>query len=387
MKTVIKGILIGIVLSASAGQAFAYPPDNAAVLYYRAFMLMEEPNEAIGEMISDLRKGESGVNEQIRRYVERNRKAINVIVTATEIRNCDWGLDFSEGLELAMPNLAKCRQAAYLLATDARVLAEQGDYKTALERCVAIHKMSIHVGDDTLVSCLVGVAIKGIANDCIVDILPRVSSDYEILQWLRIRLADVSSRHPSMRAALAKEAEVFGRTMNKEDIRAIFEDDFLDMPQDKIEELKQILQKDDEFFVRAREYYLSIMARMQSYFDLPYPQAMQGFEDLSQGIDNDLKEKPESIISRMLFPAIGRMCSVDTRGRTHLNAVLAGIDIYLIRAKTGELPDELPAGLPKDMFSGEDFIYEKTDNGFILKCQGKDLVKDIVHQYEFKVAK
>jgi hypothetical protein len=387
MKTVVRNILIGIVLSASAGQAFAYPPDNAAVLYYRAFMLMEEPNKAIGKMISDLRKGESVVNEQIRRYVERNRKAINVIVTATDIRSCDWGLDFSEGLELAMPNLAKCRQAAYMLATDAKVLAKQGDYEMALERCVVIHKMSIHVGDDTLVSCLVGVAIKGIANDCVVDILPRVSRDYELLQRLRIRLAALSSRHPSMRAALAKEAEIFGRSMNKEDIRAIFEDDFLDMPQDKIEELKQILQKDDEFFTRAREYYLSIMARVQSYFDLPYTKAMQEFEELSQEIDSDLEEKPESIISKVLFPAIGRVCSVDTRGRTHLNAVVAGVDICLIRAKTGELPNELPAGLPKDMFSGKDFLYEKTDAGFVLKCQSKDLSNDVVREFEFKVAK
>jgi len=309
-------------------------------------------------------------------------------VTATDIKNCDWGLDFSEGLELAMPNLAKCRKATYLLATDAKVLAEQGDYETALERCVAIHKMSIHVGDDTLVSCLVGVAIKGIGNDCIVNILPRVSRDSELLQRLRIRLADISSRHPSMRAALAKEAEIFGRSINKKDIRAIFKDDFPDMHQDKIEELKQILRKkDDEFFKRARECYLSIMARMQSYFDLPYVKAMREFEKLSQEIDNDLEEKPESIISKVLFPAIGKVCNVDTRGRTHLNAVIAGIEIYLIRAKTGKLPDELPAGLPKDLFSGKDFLYEKTDTGFVLKCQEKDLAYDTVRQYEFKVGK
>ena len=189
-----------------------------------------------------------------------------------------------------------------------------------------------------------------------------------------------------MRAALAKEAEVFANSLNKEDISAVFADGFLDMPPDKIDELKQIIQKDDEFFARAREYYLSVMARMQSYFDLPYTQAMQEFENLSQEIDNDLEEKPESIISRMLFPAIGKVWSVDTRGRTHLSAVIAGIDIYLIGAKTGKLPDELPAGLPKDMFSGEDFLYEKTDAGFVLKCRGKDL-DEIVHQYEFKVVK
>ena len=89
---------------------------------------------------------------------------------------------------------------------------------------------------------------------------------------------------------------------------------------------------------------------------------------------------------------------IDIRNRTQFNAVLAGIDIYLVRAKTGKLPDELPAGLPKDLFSGKDFLYAKTGAGFTLTGQGKGLdddsgfaltgqSKDIVHKYEFKVAK
>ena len=57
----------------------------------------------------------------------------------------------------------------------------------------------------------------------------------------------------------------------------------------------------------------------------------------------------------------------------------------MIKAKTGKLPDELPAGLPKDLFSDRDFEYIKTADGFILRCQGKDLGKDEIYEYEFKV--
>jgi len=67
--------------------------------------------------------------------------------------------------------------------------------------------------------------------------------------------------------------------------------------------------------------------------------------------------------------------------------MLTAVDIYIINAKTGKLPDAIPASLPKDMFSGKDFEYEKTADGFILRCQGRDLLKDEVHEYEFKVAK
>ena len=43
--------------------------------------------------------------------------------------------------------------------------------------------------------------------------------------------------------------------------------------------------------------------------------------------------------------------------------------------------------MPKDLFSGKDFKYEKTSDGFILKCPGKDLFKDEAYEYEFKIAK
>jgi hypothetical protein len=183
-----------------------------------------------------------------------------------------------------------------------------------------------------------------------------------------------------MRAAVAKEAEVCEQNINREGILAIAEGEPCDVP-------KEILQRDDEFYVRAREYYRSTMAKIQSVFDLPYSESLRRVEDLVQEAENDVNEKPEAVITRILFPAMWRIISLDTRSKTQLNAVLAGIDIYLIRAKTGKLPDELPAGLPKDMFSGKDFFYEKTDAGFILKCQGKDLDADIVQQYEFKVTK
>jgi hypothetical protein len=52
-----------------------------------------------------------------------------------------------------------------------------------------------------------------------------------------------------------------------------------------------------------------------------------------------------------------------------------------------KLPDEIPADSPKDLFSGKDFEYEKTKDGFVFRCRGKDLFKDEIHEYEFKVPK
>jgi hypothetical protein len=386
MKTVIRNILICAVLLVSAEQAFAYPPDNAAVLYYKAFMLMKEPNDAEKKMLRQFCDGNIVSSEQIRLCLESNQKAIKEIVTAAQIKNCDWGLDYSEGFAALMPHLAKCREVAYILAADAKISVEKSDYKSALDRYITIHNLGIHVGNDMLISCLVSRAIGRIANRNIVEILPQMSGNYEMLERLRARLGDVFSRFPTMKGAMEGEAKCNVNINKKDMLEAIHSSDFAKGDQDKVE---QVLRQQDnnDFYVRLKEYSQRIISRLGINFDLPYPQARQAFDDIYKEVETAAKEKPEAAITQIMLPAINRVLTTDTRDKTYFNAVLAGIDIYLTRAKTGKLPDELPAGLPKDLFSGKDFLYEKTNNGFVLKCQGKDEDKNVFQQYEFKVGK
>ncbi len=382
MKLVLRNILVGAVLFISAGQAFAYPPDNAAVLYYKSFLLLEEPNDAMKKMLRDLKDGNTSLNEPIRQYIDKNRKVINEVVTAAEIKNCDWGLDFSEWFDTKIEHLSKCRQMGYVLAADAKIFTEKGDYQTALERCFAIYKMGEHVGNDTVIQGLVSVAMRGIANGCIIDILPEVSGDLKMLEWLKRHFSDMVGKSFSLKAALANEAEITGQKINKKNALSVAEVicEPCDVP-------KEIISGDDKFFERIKENFLNYITKTQIAFDLPYTEAMKTFEDLDDELRKAAEEKPEVKLAMFIFPAVGRVYSIDTRIKTHNNAILAGIDIYIIRAKTGKLPDEMPEGLPKDLFSGKDFIYEKTGTGFVLKCQGKDLTFDIVRQFEFKIAK
>jgi hypothetical protein len=88
---------------------------------------------------------------------------------------------------------------------------------------------------------------------------------------------------------------------------------------------------------------------------------------------------------RAFIPALARILTLKTKNETHANAIKAATEVLLKRAKTKRLPDALPAGLPKDLFSGKDFKYEKTADGFTLRCRGKDLDKYETYKYEFKV--
>ena len=387
MRTTLKGILIGAALLVLTGQAFAYPPDNAAVLYYKAFMIMEDQNAADVNLLGQLRKGEISVNDRIRHLLESNSKAIKEIVTATQIKNCDWGLDTSEGLATCLPHLSKFRSCAKLLAADGAAFAEKGDYKTALERWLALFEMNRHMGEDTLVTRLVGSACESMAFDCIRGVLPKISNDCEILERLRGRLADISTRCPSMRAAIGNDAAVWSNSLNREGILDVVHNSDLSREDQNKAELVLRQRDNNDFYVRVVEYYKQVVSRMQIAYELPFPEAKQKLEDICVEVKNAAKDKPEAVITEVLHPAVNRVLMIDARNKTQFNAVLAGIEIYIIKAKTGKLPDELPAGLPKDMFSGKDFLYEKTDAGFTLTGQGKDLDKDIVQKYEFKVAK
>ena len=76
--------------------------------------------------------------------------------------------------------------------------------------------MGIHLGDDIdSYKRLLALLSGGLAYNCIVEILPQVSDDPEMLQWLRMQLADVSSRYPSMRTAIGNEAGVWGNSINR----------------------------------------------------------------------------------------------------------------------------------------------------------------------------
>jgi len=70
-----------------------------------------------------------------------------------------------------------------------------------------------------------------------------------------------------------------------------------------------------------------------------------------------------------------------------VNGTKVAVEVYLVLAKTGRLPERLPDYLPKDPFTGQDFGYEITDEGFALRCQGKEFQTRKKSLLEFRVRK
>jgi len=69
------------------------------------------------------------------------------------------------------------------------------------------------------------------------------------------------------------------------------------------------------------------------------------------------------------------------------NALKTAVEVYLVGAQTGRLPETLSAYAPKDPFSGQEFEYEVTQSGFVLRCRAADLDGNRIREYDFTVRK
>ncbi len=388
MKTMrdklIKLVLVAAVVT-HASPALAYPPDNAAVLYYKAFTLYEQPDD-IGNALWDYWKGRIESNEKIEKFIEKNRRIIDIVLDGTRIDDCDWGLDYSQGTEVLLPPHHKARDIFALLAAEARAHADKGDYRKALGRCISTYRMARHLNERPIICYLVGIAINGANSQCITLFLSEMPQDTEILTWLRGEFTELDKRSFSIEPVLRWKREAGMISMTPERVNDVVQSGLDDGPfKEKV--LKRIHDADGQFFERNREYWNNYMDSVEAAFQLPYSQGHAKLKKLDEELTKEYGKNPDATLTAGLAPTWARICSLSIRFGTHSNAIKTAIEIYMTKAETGTLPDALSDGLPGDLFSNRPFQYEKTGDGFILRCRGKDLDRDEAYEYEFKVKK
>ena len=118
-------LLLAIALLLCVGgtnlHAQAVPPktDNAALRYWMAFALMQDPpaDSATQTLLSDTAAGKVPWDEQrLGALVEQNREAVITMQRGTTLPDCNWGLDYELGPETPVAHVAKARVLARLNA-------------------------------------------------------------------------------------------------------------------------------------------------------------------------------------------------------------------------------------------------------------------------------
>lgn len=377
----VRIVLAVSILMILSGDALCYPPDNAAVLYYKASLIIGDPPDETAVMMIDAIRGKTTADEKLQEFVKGQSNAIKTAMAASGIENCDWGMDYSKGFELLLPHLGPMRRVCKVMLLDAQIKAGEGDIEKALEQSLACFRIARHIKKDTtIISSLVGISVEQLACENIGSILSKQAVNEDLLKHVRDTLNEMTEDYGNMKECLRMESEIAANYMRTKNIPELLE--VLGVKDDE-----KIPEFDEELLAKSIKYYRRHMEIMVKTFKLPYAKAIARMQAAQEKLEEDIEKNNEAVLSSAIAPAIEKCFNNEVVAMNRINALRCAVEICLQKQKAGKLPDKLPAGMPKDAFSNKNFIYEKKDDGFILRSRAKDLIKDEIHEYEFKTAK
>jgi hypothetical protein len=128
-------------------------------------------------------------------------------------------------------------------------------------------------------------------------------------------------------------------------------------------------------------FYFNEMSRAYVVLDKPYYEGNVVFKNMidsiAKGPNNDM------ILVNLIFPAIDKFYLRGEETGAYINVASLGIANRLYKIKHGkfvdslsELAPEILQSIPKDPFSGFDYIYKKEGDGFIIYSLGENMKDD-----------
>src|SRR5258708_36099240 len=153
LKTLIVVILMcSCVMAAQSPQFTLSPNKNAALRYWTAFAEMKDRSidAATTKLMEDVLSGSAGWDEQrLGPIVEENSFAVRFMQRATELRECNWGLDYSQGSGTPLAHLPRARVLAGLNALYGARQMAKGDAEGAVTTWLAGTRGWTRVGEGT----------------------------------------------------------------------------------------------------------------------------------------------------------------------------------------------------------------------------------------------
>jgi hypothetical protein len=377
-----------LLLLAYPSTTWAYPsdPNNAALLYYQAFISFPDNFNEISMPLDPSPSGIIEPNQAVRDYLEGCNNALEFTKAAAKIRKCDWGLRYSLGDRVLMPHSMLIRQLSIHVMAQAQVYAADREYHKALENCLILHKIAQHVGDEDFIAFLISNAIHGLANKGVRQTLSLMPPNEKTLVWLEQELK-MTSQRPRLNHALVTEEQITLRKL------ALDKDSLIEMAKTYSggsldPRRKELLNKADPAFLQdSREYYVQSMAALRKALEekTPFETKYERIKRLDDQLASIAKTNPHAVFTAIFRAEWARTYAVCIFSQSGDNSLGAALHLYKVKSQTGALPKKLPAGLPKNPFNGKDFAYERTEDGFILGVETKGLGRDKPRKLTFKV--
>ncbi len=400
----------GAEIALQINNVVASSQENAAFLYYHALLARHEVDPCtVGPFLAVLRDEEP--NARVRVYLGQCLKTLELVQIASQMPRCDWGPLNAQGQRLDTNLAPRLRQLCFLLSVDARTLSADGHHRAAMSRCLTMRRLAHHTGDDTYLLYEIAQGADSMALRSLVHILSIMPPDAEILKWLRNQLAAVPAASFQLGEAMQKwrDAELQSwraRPKGRPFTRKWFLEATNDWDEDQKKRVAAFTDEQALVFALTRRGLSTTLSvppelieRMRIASDAFLKFALRVMESDATYSDKDtqlrsmvdwLRDRTASYAPIALVSDTPRTVEIYYRLMTHniglLNITRAAIEVLLIRATTGRLPQVLPDDLPKDPFSGKDFEYERTKGGFVLRFDAANVSGIQIRQYEFRVS-
>lgn len=367
--------------------------ENAALIYAEAFDTMDDPDahEDFDTLTRFLSWQERAMDptlwSQAERIVRNHQPAIVIAGKASQRPDCRFPVNWRDGpLDVRFPHLAKVRRLTTLLAASAILSAHAGQMDRAAEHVNLAYKASesLHreptlIGQQARAECL------NIASKALQTILSYGDINEDQAKKLHETLVQIDPYTGFVRAMWGERA--MGLDMlegvRKGDKRIISE---LLNDQTSVAALRPGPKMTWTYRLRAADDELFYMRKMESQIAaarFPYRLVKPEVRE----------ERPAfpvyAIGSTILCPNFGESARQrdETVARVYGDRILIALAThkYLFSSypkSLRELSQLFDWPLPKDPFSGKDFIYKRRDKGFVLYSIGRNLKDDGGHTYE-----
>jgi hypothetical protein len=150
-------LLLGVAAGAQAQLTVPTETTNAALRYWMAFALMQDPpaDRATGDRLERVAAGDAVWDEtRLGPILDANQEAIATLRRASVLPSADWGVEYGLGPYAAVPHLAKGRVLARLNTLAGKRALARGDVAEALDTWLAGLRFTRHLASD---SSLIGV--------------------------------------------------------------------------------------------------------------------------------------------------------------------------------------------------------------------------------------
>jgi hypothetical protein len=362
---------------------------NAADIYQKAFdarrIAREDEEQLLGFPLS---KWTPDTTTAARRVVSANSEYYRLVAEAARTPNCAFPTDWTAGVNMTFPELAKARELARMLQMHAALSAVDGRIDDSLADVGVMLRIAGHDQlAPVLIGQLVGYAIQGIAVQAVHDALAVGDPSPTAARALMNQIASVDEVPSSVQAMKGEiaffELPVFDLTRRggkgPGDLQLdVQEGPFSGTAGQKLFRVygtigRPLLNLDEALCLRTMRAEIDAFA-------LPWPKS----QDSIRSLERRTKSTPLyfSILTRMLMPVFERAVWSRERLAANLGDAQIALALIIYKSAHGAYPDSLAtleaAGfkLPKDPFGGQPFKYRRDGVGFIVYSIGSDMKDD-----------